>query len=103
MAGLPHDKNSKPVQALFPASQVAVTVTGTTARTAADFDVDTLAVELTPTEDMYIKFGDSTVTATSSDVLIKSGIVYVYAINGNDRLAAIRVSTNGTLYVTELQ
>jgi hypothetical protein len=103
MSGLPHDKNSSPVPALFPALQQTVAVAVGSARTAANFGANTLAVELTPTTDMFVLFGDSTATADSGDIYLASGVVYTYATGGNSRIAAIRSTADGTLYVTELQ
>tara|TARA_R110000751_G_scaffold188696_1_gene294672 strand:- start:358 stop:669 length:312 start_codon:yes stop_codon:yes gene_type:complete len=103
MAGLPHDKNSSPVPALFPALQQTVTVASSSARTAANFGANTLVVELTPTKNMFVLFGDSTATADSNDIYLAAGVVYTYATNGHSRIAAIRATADGTLYVTELQ
>lgn len=99
---LPNDINSKPIQALYPARANNVTVTGTTARSSAVGGM-VKVVELTPTVDMFIKMGDSTVNATTSDIFIAAGVVYDFHMKGNTHIAAIRSSTSGTLYITELE
>lgn len=88
--------------ACAPAATQIITVTGTTARSTPSFGSTTVSVELTPTVDMYVKFGDTSVVATTSDVRLNAGIVYTYKIGTNVRVAAIRDSSSGSLYVTEL-
>lgn len=96
-------------QALCPvrANNVA-SVTGTTARTTSA--IASNVVELAPSVDMHIKFGDSDIEATTSDPKIKGGVVYTYAKNpygsaANTHLAAIKASgaSDGELAVIELE
>jgi len=100
---LARDDMGDPIQALFPARAQSITVTATTARNSADFGTNVTLVELTPTQDMFVKFGSSTVVATSSDIFLASGGIYTYHTQGNPRIAAIRSSADGTLHITELE
>ena len=99
---MPRDGTGRSIQALHPTTAQTVTVTATTAVSGANFGANCEVVELTPTEDMFIKFGDSTVEATSGDIFLRQGSVYTYAVKGDTRVAAIRSATSGTLYITEL-
>ena len=100
---LPTDKTGERIQALFPARAQNFAVTATTARNGTDFGADVTVVELTPTQDMFVKFGSSTVVATTSDIPLLAGIVYTYHTQGNLRVAAIRDTVDGTLRITELE
>ena len=69
---------------------VNVTTSGTTARTAADFDADTKAVLLTSDTGDYVKFGDDSVEAAEGDIYIPAGVPMVIGIkDGQTRVAAI--------------
>jgi len=100
---LPLDVTGTRIQNLFPARAQSIAVIVTSVRNSADFGAKVTIVELTPTQDMFIKFGDSTVAATSSDIFLASGGIYTYHTNGNPRIAAIRSSADGTLHITELE
>lgn len=100
---LASDAMGEPIQALFPARAQNIAVIATTVRNGVDFGANVTLVELTPTQDMFVKFGSGTVEATSSDVFLASGGIYTYHTKGNPRIAAIRSTTDGTLRITELE
>lgn len=100
---LPLDDSGVRIQALFPARAQSITVTATTARNSTDFGEDVTVVELTPDQDMFVKFGGGAVVATTSDVFLAAGVVYTYPTGGNLRIAAIRDTADGTLRITELE
>ena len=67
---------------------------------------DTRIISLYATVPVYIKFGDSSVTATTADHYFPSGVYYDFAIGGGavpqyGYVAALRVSADGTLYISE--
>ncbi len=100
----PMDQRGEVAPTLEPHKMQSITVGVSSAFCGADFDADTVAVELRPTTDMHIKFSDGTVAATSADPIIfevEKGIVYAFGTNR--RMAAIRSSADGTLYITELK
>ncbi len=101
---LPFDERGGIAQALEPHKMQSIAVTAASARNGTDFDGDTVAIELRPTTDMFIKLGDGTVTAAATDCPVfevEKGIVYAFGVNR--RIAAIRASADGTLYITELK
>jgi hypothetical protein len=105
---LPKDSNDQPIPALRLKNGGAhsVAVTASSARNASGFNAATRVVSLYATHAMYIKFGDDEVSATSSDHYFPAGIYYDVAIGGDNtahytNIAAIRVSENGTLYISE--
>ena len=76
------------------------------ARNATAFDADTRIISLYATEDVYVTFGDSSITATSSDHFFPKGVYYDFAIGGGKveqytHIAVLQDSTAGTLYVSE--
>jgi len=105
---LPTDANDNiiPAVRLKGSNAHSISVTATTAKNTTAFDADTRVASLYATEDMYVKFGDSSVTATISDHFFPKGIYYDFAIGGGKvkqsiHVAAIRVTTDGTLYISE--
>ena len=106
---LPEDSAGNPIPCLgvLPAGGKKVTVTNATARTATDFKKDTQVVSLYATEDMYIEFGDATVAAlTTTSFFLAKGIYKDFAVNDRNenkmlRVAAIRATADGVLYVHE--
>jgi hypothetical protein len=58
-------------------------------------------VRLVPTTAAYVKIGN-TPTATTSDVYMKAGEAEYFVVTPGMKASAIRVTTNGTLHVTEL-
>ena len=77
-----------------------ITVTATTARNSTDFTHKILRIY--STEDSFIKLGDSTVEATANDHFLPKEVVDFISVGDHTRLAAIRDSADGTLYISEL-
>lgn len=106
---LPTDANENVIPAVRLKSGGSHSISATTAasaRNSSAFDADTRIVSLYATEDMYVKFGDSGVSAASTDHFFPKGIYYDFAIGGgktaqNTHVAARAVSADGTLYVSE--
>lgn len=88
-----------PIDLSTPSTTQDVSVSGTTARTGADFQKRKVLVQ--STVDCRIKFGSPTVTAALTDMMIFSGIPYYLDAGSNLRLAVISTGT-GTLSVTEM-
>jgi hypothetical protein len=65
------------------------------------FGAGTQVVRLVPTTAAYVKIGN-TPTATTSDVYMKAGEAEYFVVTPGMKASAIRVTTNGTLHVTEL-
>lgn len=57
---------------------------------------------LLATQDMHLRQGTSSVTATTNDFLLKADIYYAITVENKNQeyIAAIQDSTAGTLYIT---
>ena len=105
---LPTDVDDNPIPAvrLKDGAAHSITTSGTSAKNTTAFDSETRIISLFATEDVYIKFGGSSVTATTSDHFFPKNTYYDVAIGGGRTaqytyIAALQVSTAGTLYVSE--
>jgi hypothetical protein len=100
------DNNIIPAVRLKDGGAHSLAVTAAAARTADAFSADTRIVSLYATSPVYLRFGDSSVTATASDHYFPSGVYYDFAIGGGavpqyGYVAALRVSADGVLYISE--
>ena len=105
---LPQDMDNNPIPAmrLKDSGAHSIAVSATSARNTAAFAADTKVVSLYADVDVYVKFGDSSVTATTSDHFFPKGLYYDLSIGaertGHDtHVAVLRASADGNLYVSE--
>ena len=105
---LPQDSNDHPIPALRLKSGGAhnITVGATSTRNSTGFDSETQIISLYSDVAVYLAFGDSSVTATTSDHYFPAGIYYDVSIGGDHsahytHVAALQVSGGGTLYISE--
>lgn len=106
---MPTDDNNNPIPALRlkDAGAHSVAATATTARNPNPFTAGTQIVSLYATVPVYVKFGNSTVTATTSDHYFPEGVYYDFAIGGDGQsqftnVAVLRAGTiDGTVYLSE--
>lgn len=105
---LPRDAHGHPIPAVRLKSGGAhsIAATAASARNEAAFASSTRVVSLYATGPVYVKFGNSSVTATSSDHYFPTGIYYDFAIGGDEtaqytHVAVLRVSADCTVYVSE--
>ena len=106
---MPTDDNNNPIPALRLKTGGAhnIVASTTSARNATSFGDDTQIISLYASVPVYVRFGDNTVTATSSDHHFPAGVYYDMAIGGEGALkytniAVLRADvTNGTVYVSE--
>ena len=105
---LPQDLNDNPIPALRMKSGGAhsIIVGTSSVRNATTFDADTQIISLYSDVPVYISFGDSTVSATSSDHYLPAGLYYDVSIGGDHsahytHIAVIQASGAGTLYISE--
>ena len=108
MTKLPLDSNDNPIPALRlkDGGAHSFSTSAVSARNSTAFDADTRVVSVYATEDTYIAFGDDSVTASGSDHFIPAGLYYDFAIGGDGtghytHLAALRVTTEGDVYISE--
>ena len=72
----------------------------TTAAAATAVSDNCAAVSLNSTVDCYVNFG-GTASATTG-IYLKAGLSYTFTIHPSEVISAIRVSADGTLYISEL-
>ena len=109
MTVLPLDNNHYPIPALRLRAGGAHTVnaTASSARNVTAFDEDTRIISIYATQDVFVKFGDETVTATSSDHFFPACVYYNFAIGGtqtqhNTHIAILRAGgADGAVYLSE--
>lgn len=101
---LPRDWNSEALQVVAPTG-VHVKMTAGPGSTSQPFPVNEKGggvVRVAATENCYIKFGDSGVTATANDVLFPAGVEYFSIPPGTTHVACIQVDTVGPITFTEM-
>ncbi len=105
---LPTDADDNPIPAirLKGGNAHSITTSATSAKNTTAFDSETRIVSLYATEDIYVKFGTSSVTATTSDHFFPKGIYYDFSIGGGNtsqftHIAALQVSAAGVVYISE--
>lgn len=83
---LPYDGNNNPIPvlSLVPGGAQQVTIAVANNRNAVAFPVGTKAITLTASVDCRVRFGDSAVTAASTDSLLLAGIPYDLSIQPDD-------------------
>lgn len=100
---LPRDYNSQVVQTLSPIDTITLSAGAVSVRDA--LPSDTTVVRVASLVDVYIKFGDSTVTATSGDVLFPAGAeVFKVPVDPtvSTHIATLQVSAGGNISVTKM-
>lgn len=105
---LPRDAHGHPIPAVRLKGGGAHTISAnaTSARNSTAFGSGTQVVSVYATAPVYLKFGDSSVTATTADHYFPSGVYYDFALGGDDtqqytHVAVLRVTEDGTVYVSE--
>ncbi len=109
MTSLPldSDKNSIPALRLKVSGGAhAIAATAASARNATAINANTKVVSVYATGPVYMRFGDSAITASASDHFFPAGIYYDFAIGGGKvgqatYLAVLRADTDCTVYVSE--
>ena len=109
MTYLPLDNDEYPIPALrlkATGGAHAIAATATSARNATAFNANTRVVSVYATGPVYLRFGGSSVTATSGDHYYPAGVYYDFSIGGNKvgqftYLAVLRADTDCTVYVSE--
>lgn len=102
------DNNTIPALRLKSGGAHSIAATASSARNSTGFDTATRVISVFATGPIYLKFGDNTVEATSSDHYFPSGIYYDIAIGGGSskgpqhtHLAVLRADSNCTVYISE--
>ena len=105
---LPQDSNDNPIPALRFKSGGAhsISATASSTRNSTAFATDTKIVSLYADVAVYVCFGDSSITATTSDHYFPAGLYYDIAIGGENtahytHVAILRADTDGAVYISE--
>lgn len=106
---LPTDDNNHPIPVLRlrPGGAHKITAGATSARNSTGFDASVQVVSVYASVPVYLRFGTSSVVATTSDHYFPAGVYYDVAIGGEDSaqsafLAVLRAdTTDGMVYVSE--
>ena len=105
---LPKDVDDNPIPAvrLSDGGAHEITTGASSVRNSTAFNADTRLISLYATEDVYVNFGDDTVTAANTDHFFPKGVYYDLAIGGGKvnqytHVAALQVSAAGKLYISE--
>jgi hypothetical protein len=109
MSMLARDADGNAIPALQPYGNKAhqVAAGAASARNATAFSAEVACVEIYATEPVFLRFGDGTVVATTSDHYLPKGVSRVYSLGGGKiaratHLAAIRAGADATVYISEL-
>lgn len=102
------DNNTIPALRLRDGGAHTLTITGVAASNASAFNEGTKVISLYATTDVYLKFGDVGVIATTADHFFPANTYYDIALSGgagkgahHDYVSALRVIEDGTLYISE--
>jgi hypothetical protein len=91
------------VEPIFrPDTTQSVAVSASSAATSAGIGAQSYAIRLFSTTDCFVKLGPAGTTATTSDMLFPANHVEYFRATPGQYVAAIQLTANGTLYVTEL-
>lgn len=108
MTLLPSDANGRaiPAMRLRPGAAQTISATSTSARNSTAFNEETRVIGIYATVPVFVRLGDSTVTATSSDHYIPAETYFDIAVGGGipdqyTHAAFIRASSDGTVYISE--
>lgn len=107
---LPRDDDNFPIPAmrLVPDGAHTITVTDVSARNATAFAAGTRVIGLYATGPVYIRTGDASATAATTDHYLPGGFYYDISLGSgaqghHTHIAAVRASNDCTLYVSEKQ
>lgn len=102
------DNNAIPALRLKDSGAHNIAVSVASARNAAAFNSETKVVSLYATGPVYLNFGDSSASASTSDHYFPAGIYYDVAISGgggkgvqHTHVAALRADQDCSLYISE--
>lgn len=106
---LPLDDDANPIPAIRLKSGSgahAISATDTSARNSIAFAADTKVISLYATGPVYVRFGTSTVSASSSDHYFPTGVYYDFSLGGGKvphytHIAVLRVSSDCMVYISE--
>ncbi len=99
---LPQDRNANPIQVLAPGTTTSDDVDGSSDSVAVPGSAPGRIVRVAVTQDTYINFGASGVTAAASNILLPAGAEYFQVPEDTGFIAYLQVTTAGRISVTEM-
>lgn len=105
MTNIATDVMGKPIPTVFLRKTGGVhkiTTSAATARNVTAFKKETKVAMIMATENCYIAFGDETVEATANSHFFPAGVYFGVGIK-DKHIAALQVSSGGTLYISETE
>lgn len=101
---LAKDRFNHAIQCLSPGTTQTVTVSGTSASTTNILNRNTVVIRVVATTNCFINIGAGTPTATTANMPLIANVPEYFRVDGalGLRVAAIQISTGGSLYVTEM-
>ena len=106
MTTLPNDNLGRPIPALgyVDGGAKTIAITATSTRNTTPISAEIKVISLYATSPCYIRLGDNAVTASTTDHYIPADNYLDIAIGPETKdryIAALRVSADGTLYISE--
>ena len=106
---LPLDDDSNPIPAIrlkAAGGAHSIAASAVSARNSTPFDDATKIVSLYATGPVYVRFGGSSVTATTSDHYFPTGVYYDFSIGGGavphyTHVAVLRATSDCSVYISE--
>ncbi len=108
---LPKDADNNPIPALRlrgTGGAHTIAATASSARNSTAFNAETQVVSVYATGPVYLKFGNSAVTAANTDHYFPEGVYYDFAVTGGEvkgphytHLAVLRFASDCTVYISE--
>jgi len=102
------DNNVIPALRLKDGGAHNISIGSVAARNASAFEEQTKVIGIYATVGMYVKFGDNTVSATTSDHYFPAGLYYNIAISSgsgkgahHEYMSVLQASESGIVYISE--
>jgi hypothetical protein len=86
----------------YPLTTQKASFTATSARITNAVGDFVNVVRLIATQDCFVKIGQGSISATTSDVFLKANEAEYFRCHPGEKVAAIRSSADGDLYITEM-
>lgn len=99
MAKMPRDPYGDPIPALGLGTVRKVAVSAVSAASAA---LTTEVIRVKPTVDCYVVTGTGTPAADANSTLMSAGETEYFRVTPGEKIAVLRVSADGSLFVTEM-
>jgi hypothetical protein len=99
---LPIDRNANPIQVMALGTNVADDVDGVSDNLALPGSTNGRVIRVASTQDVYINFGDNSVTAAAANYLLPAGAEYFQVPDGTSHIAYLQVTAAGRISVTEM-